>query len=145
LQFQVTTFAELAKVRLPKNGVYMAKTNTNPDFLNGVPELAVLRVLADGPAHGYAIVQGITKRTEGRLEFGEGSIYPVLHKLEQEGLLKGRRENTNGRERIVYSLSRRGSKKLGESTARWRELVQSIQILLEGEEHGPSPVVPTAS
>ncbi len=123
----------------------MAKTNTNPDFLNGVPELAVLRVLADGPAHGYAIVQGITERTGGNLEFGEGSIYPVLHKLEQEGLLKSRREVASGRARIVYSLSRRGSKKLGESTARWREVVQSIQTLLEGEEYGPSPVVPAAS
>lgn len=123
----------------------MAKTSTNPDFLNGVPELAVLRVLADGPAHGYAIVQGITKRTRGKLEFGEGSIYPVLHKLEQEGLLKVRREVASGRERIVYSLSRRGSKKLSESTARWHNIVLSIQTLLEGVEHGPTPMVPTAS
>jgi PadR family transcriptional regulator PadR len=128
-----------------KEGVFMIKTNTNPDFLNGVPELAVLRVLADGPAHGYAIVQGIARRTGYKLEFGEGSVYPVLHKLEQEGLLKSRREVARGRERIVYSLSKRGSKKLGESTARWREIAQLIQALLEGGEHGPSPVVPAAS
>jgi len=71
----------------------MAKGSTNADFLNGVPELAVLRVLADGPQHGYAIVQCINKRTGGTLRFGQGSIYPALHKLEQQGLLTTRRES----------------------------------------------------
>lgn len=123
----------------------MAKGGTNPDFLNGVPELAVLRVLADGPLHGYAIVQCIAKRTGGALQFGEGSIYPVLHKLEQEGLLLTKREVNGGRERIVYRLSKRGSKQLEASSARWQSVVQSIQALMEGADNGRTPVVPAAS
>ena len=123
----------------------MAKGGTNPDFLNGVPELAVLRVLSDGPLHGYAVVQSIAKRTDGTLQFGEGSIYPILHKLEQEGLLTTRREIVSGRERIVYRLSKRGSKQLQESAARWHNLVQSIQALMEGGNDGQTRVVPAAS
>ncbi|MBX3419030.1 MAG: helix-turn-helix transcriptional regulator [Pirellulaceae bacterium] len=123
----------------------MAKGNTNPDFLNGVPELAVLRVLFDGPQHGYAIVQSISKRTGGTLQFGEGSIYPILHKLEQQGLLMTRREVAGGRERIVYRLSKRGSKQLEESCHRWQNVVQSVQALIEGGDNGLSPVVPAAS
>jgi PadR family transcriptional regulator, regulatory protein PadR len=123
----------------------MARGNTNPDFLNGVPELAVLRVLFDGPQHGYAIVQCISKRTGGTLQFGEGSIYPILHKLEQQGLLVTRREVAGGRERIVYRLSKRGSKQLEESCNRWQNVVQSIKALIEGGDNGMSPVVPAAS
>jgi hypothetical protein len=71
---------------------FYGQNQYEPRFSEWVPELAVLRVLADGPAHGYVIVQGVARRTGCELEFGEGSIYPVLHKLEQEGLLKSRRE-----------------------------------------------------
>jgi PadR family transcriptional regulator PadR len=123
----------------------MARGSTNPDFLNGVPELAVLRVLSDGPQHGYAIVQSIIQRSGGRLQFGEGSIYPVLHKLEQQGLLSSKREITDGRQRIVYRLTKRGSKQLSESCTRWLAVAQSIQALIEGGDCGQSLLVPTAS
>ena len=123
----------------------MAKSVSNPDYLNGVPELAILRVLLDGPQHGYAIVQSIATRTGGTLQFGEGSIYPILHKLEQEGLLLTRRETNRGRERIVYRLSKRGIKQLEESRTRWLSVANSIQTLLEGGDCGRSPVVPAAT
>ncbi len=66
-------------------GGIMAKGVTNPDYLNGVPELAVLRVLMDGPQHGYAIVQSIAQRTCGTLQFGEGSIYPSCTSSNRKG------------------------------------------------------------
>ncbi len=123
----------------------MARGVTNPDYLNGVPELAVLRVLLDGPQHGYAIVQSISQRTGGCLQFGEGSIYPILHKLEQQGLLLTRREMMRGRERIIYRLSKRGCKQFEESRSRWMEVAKSIQALLEGGDYGQSPMVPAAT
>jgi PadR family transcriptional regulator PadR len=123
----------------------MPRGKTNPDFLNGVPELAVLRILHDGPLHGYAIVQSIAQRTGGSLEFGEGSIYPVLHKLEQEGLLISRREAVRGRERVVYRLSKHGGKQLEKNVARWQGVVQSVQALFEGGENGLSPVATATS
>ncbi|MFO1065128.1 MAG: helix-turn-helix transcriptional regulator [Pirellulales bacterium] len=123
----------------------MARGTSNPDFLNGVPELAVLRVLQDGPRHGYAIVQAITERTGGSLQFGEGSIYPVLHRLEQQDFVKTKREAVGGRERIIYRLSKSGSRQLADCSARWRNVAESIQALLEGGDNGLSPVVSPAS
>ena len=63
----------------------MAKRATNPAFLNGVPELLILRLLAARPMYGYELVQGIRRATDGSLEFGEGCIYPILHRLESQG------------------------------------------------------------
>src|SRR5437868_2804543 len=56
--------------------------NSNPDFLNGVPELLVLRLLARRPMYGYQLVRAIEQSSGQVLEFGEGCIYPVLHRLE---------------------------------------------------------------
>ena len=123
----------------------MAKGTSNPDFLNGVPELMVLRVLRDESLHGYAIVQQIAQRTGGKIEFGEGSIYPVLYRLEQDGLLTSRKEEVRGRLRILYRLSSKGLKQLESRTARWQEVVCAIQTFFEGGENGFSPVATTAS
>lgn len=123
----------------------MVKGTSNPDFLNGVPELMVLRVLRDESLHGYAIVQQIAQRTGGKIEFGEGSIYPVLYRLEQDGLLTCRKEEVRGRQRILYRLSSKGLKQLESRTARWQEVVCAIQTFFEGGENGFSPVATTAS
>lgn len=123
----------------------MVKGTSNPDFLNGVPELMVLRVLRDESLHGYAIVQQIAQRTGGKIEFGEGSIYPVLYRLEQDGLLTSRKEEVRGRQRILYRLSSKGLKQLESRTARWQEVVCAIQTFFEGGENGFSPVATTAS
>jgi PadR family transcriptional regulator PadR len=123
----------------------MAKGTSNPDFLNGVPELMVLRVLQDESLHGYAIVQKISQRTGGKIEFGEGSIYPVLYRLEQEGLLTSRKEEVRGRQRVIYRLSSKGGKQLESRVARWQEIVCAIQTFFEGGENGLSPVATTAS
>lgn len=123
----------------------MAKGTSNPDFLNGVPELMVLRVLRDESLHGYAIVQKISQRTGGKIEFGEGSIYPVLYRLEQEGLLNSRKEEVRGRQRVIYRLSSKGLKQLESRVARWQEIVGAIQTFFEGGENGLSPVATSAS
>lgn len=123
----------------------MAKGTSNPDFLNGVPELMVLRVLRDEPLHGYAIVQQISARTGGKIEFGEGSIYPVLYRLEHEGLLNSRKEEVRGRQRVIYRLSSKGAKQLEARTARWQEIVTAIQSFFEGGENGHPTVATTAS
>ena len=59
----------------------MTTKRTNPDFLNGVPELLILSLLARRPMYGYELVQAIRQSTQGTLEFGEGCVYPVLHRL----------------------------------------------------------------
>lgn len=108
---------------------------TNPDFLNGIPELLVLQLLDRQPMHGYDLVQSIRAASGSKLEFGEGCIYPVLHKLEQQRLLASKRELVGGRSRIVYRVTKRGQKKLAASLSTWKEVVDAVNIVL-GATHG---------
>jgi PadR family transcriptional regulator len=105
---------------------------TNPDFLNGVPELLLLQLLARQPMYGYELVQAIQRTSAGRLDFGEGCIYPILHRLERESLLASRREDVGGRERIVYRLTAKGQRRLTESAALWRQIADAIGLVLQG-------------
>ncbi len=114
----------------------MPRRRTNPDFLNGVPELLILKLLSRQPMHGYELVQSIASSTDGELEFGEGCIYPLLHRLEREGALTSRRENVGGRSRVVYRVSATGRKRLQSSVARWQNVVDVVRIVLQGGTHG---------
>src|SRR4051794_492333 len=104
----------------------MAMKKTNPDFLNGVPELLILRLLDRSPMHGYDLVQAITVSSGGKLQFGEGCIYPILHRLEAQSDLASRRELVGGRSRIVYRLTQRGRRRLADSTHAWHEVVAGV-------------------
>src|SRR4051812_50101409 len=88
----------------------MAK-QTNPDFLNGVPELVALEILSRRPMYGYELVKAIERSSGDVLEFGEGCIYPILHRLEKDGHLSSRRELVGGRSRVVYRITARGRKR----------------------------------
>lgn len=114
----------------------MTAKRTNPDFLNGVPELLVLSLLVRRPMYGYELVQAIRRSTDGTLEFGEGCIYPILHRLEADGLLVGKRELVGGRSRVVYRATSKGSKRLAGSTAGWRKIVAAVEQALQGGDHG---------
>ena len=114
----------------------MAAKRSNPDFLNGVPELVMLRLLAARPMYGYELVQAIRQATDRALEFGEGCIYPVLHRLEKEGMLSGRREKVGGRSRVVYRVTQAGLKRLAGSAAQWRQVVEAVARVLQGGRDG---------
>lgn len=113
----------------------MIKKRTNPDFLNGVPELVILRLLTVQPMYGYEIVQGIRNATGQTLDFGEGCVYPILHRLEAGRLLTSRREVVNGRSRVVYRVTDKGRKKLEESVSTWRQVVEAVNLVLQGGFH----------
>src|ERR1700683_957018 len=108
----------------------MAERATNPNFMNGVPELLILRLLADEEMYGYEIVQAIRSRTEAVIVVGEGVVYPVLHALERTGALKSRRKTVAGRSRIYYSLTKAGSRKLAGLAAQWMSLAGAIRKTL---------------
>ncbi len=97
----------------------MALRKTNPPFLNGVPEMLLLELLSRRPMYGYELVQAIKVATGGGLEFGEGCVYPILHRLETQGVLAAAREG--GRTRACRLPSDSGRKeaagRLGEYVA----------------------------
>jgi len=114
----------------------MNRRRTNPAFLNGVPELLILGLLARKPMHGYELVQTIAAFSAGRLEFGEGCIYPLLHRLELDGALTSQREQVDGRHRVVYRVSRKGKLRMVKTAERWHEVVESVQLVLQGGGNG---------
>ena len=107
---------------------------TNPSFLNGVPELLVLRLLARREMYGYEIVKAIELETKQIFSFGEGCIYPYLHYLEKEKLVSCRRREVEGRSRNYYQLTRRGEKRLEELTVEWNRVATGVSLLM-GTQH----------
>jgi len=103
-------------------------------MLKGHLDMIVLAALAAGPAHGYAVIEEIRRRSGGAFDLPEGTIYPVLHRLEHAGLLAGRWVTADsGRHRRVYAITRRGKRELGERRAVWEQFADAI-----GGLFGPS-------
>jgi|SRR5690242_3559363 PadR family transcriptional regulator len=113
----------------------MATRETNPNFMNGVPELLILKLLQNEEMYGYEIVQAIRSRTDAVIAVGEGVVYPVLHGLEHAGALRSRRKIVNGRSRIYYSVTQAGSRRLAELSGDWNEMATAIQKILIGGRH----------
>lgn len=103
----------------------------NPSFLNGVPELLVLRLLANREMYGYEIVEEIRVRSGEAFSFGEGCIYPYLHYLEGEKQVSAQRREVEGRSRNYYKLTARGRKRLDELAAEWRRVAAGVSQIME--------------
>ncbi|HEY6447288.1 MAG TPA: PadR family transcriptional regulator [Acidobacteriaceae bacterium] len=116
----------------------MASRTTNPNFMNGVPELLILHLLEEREMYGYEIVQAIRDRSREAIAVGEGVVYPVLHALESDGALKSRRKTVQGRSRIYYSVTRAGSRRLADLAENWTSLTSAIHGLLAGGKHALS-------
>jgi PadR family transcriptional regulator, regulatory protein PadR len=107
------------------------------EMLKGHLDMIVLATLAPGPAHGYAVIEEIKRRSGGAFDLPEGTIYPVLHRLEQGGLLAGRWVRADsGRRRRVYELTRRGERALAERRAVWEQFSDAIGSLFTGSRPG---------
>jgi PadR family transcriptional regulator, regulatory protein PadR len=111
-----------------------AMKKTNPSFLNGIPELLVLRLLSAREMYGYQIVEEIRIQTGEALSFGEGCIYPYLHYLEAEKQVSSQRREVDGRSRNYYKLTPRGRKRLEELTSEWKRVTTGVSLLL-GVQH----------
>jgi len=113
----------------------MALRETNPNFMNVVPELLILGLLGAQERHGYEIVQSIRERTAALIVLGEGVVSPVSHGLEGDGALKSRRKTVNGRSRIYYSVTPRGARRLADLSQNWTNLTTAIQNILIGGQN----------
>ena len=101
-------------------------------MLKGHLDMIVLAALAAGPAHGYAVIEQIRRRSGRAFDLPEGTVYPALHRLEQAGLLASRWVTAeSGRRRRVYALTRRGERALAERRAVWRQFSDAIRGVLK--------------
>ncbi|HKD46573.1 MAG TPA: PadR family transcriptional regulator [Rhizomicrobium sp.] len=104
---------------------------TNPPFMSGVPELLILSLLkAREEMYGYEIVAAIGTATGGTVSLKEGVVYPLLHALEAEGLLKTQRRPASGRIRVYYALTSKGIRRLFDLSDEWRRLGGAVERAL---------------
>lgn len=102
------------------------------DLVQGTLDLLLMRVIALEPMHGWAIAQRIRQMSNGELRVGQGSLYPALHKLEQNGWIDARwGESENNRRAKYYALTRAGRKALEKETAAWERLSMAISLVLK--------------
>jgi PadR family transcriptional regulator, regulatory protein PadR len=106
------------------------------EMLKGHLDMIVLAAVAGGPAHGYAIIQEIHRRTGGAFSLPEGTVYPALHRLEQAGLLDSSWITADsGRQRRVYSITRSGTRALADQRSVWQRFASAIDGLLGEPGH----------
>ncbi len=101
------------------------------DLVQGTLDLLILRVIALEPMHGWAIAQRIRQMSNDELRVGQGSLYPALHKLEQQGWIEAQwGESENNRRAKFYSLTRAGRKALEKESAQWERLSAAISLVV---------------
>ena len=108
------------------------------EMLKGHLDMVVLAALEAGPAHGYAIGDRIRRRGKDGFALAEGTLYPVLHRLEEMRLLKSRWATSPvGRRRRVYALTARGKSALADRRRIWTRFIDLIDSLIEAPHSWP--------
>lgn len=101
------------------------------DLLQGTLDLLILKTLATGPQHGWAISKRIQQVSADVLQVTQGSLYPALHRLEHQGWLKAQWESTEGgRDRKVYTLTAAGRRQLARELKSWERLSGAIALVV---------------
>jgi len=102
------------------------------DLIQGTLDLLILRTVSLEPMHGWAIAKRIRQVSRDVLQVTQGSLYPALHRLEQQGWLKGTWEETGtGRQAKVYSLTAAGRRQLARELESWDRLSSAIRVVLQ--------------
>ena len=110
-------------------------TEQKSEFLKGTLDMLILKVVALGPIHGYAIAQRIQQISRDFFLLQQGSLYPALHRLEDRGWLKADWKSTDtGREAKFYALTPKGRKKLEAEVRNWEQLTNAVALILRTAE-----------
>ena len=105
------------------------------DLPQGTLDILILKIVALGPVHGYAIAQRLQQVSRDVVQVPQGSLYPALYRLENRGWLKAEWKKTDGgREAKFYSLTKAGGRQLEAETAGWNRLCDAIALVMKHAE-----------
>src|SRR4030095_178555 len=105
------------------------------DLLQGTLDMLILKVVALGPTHGYAIAQRLQQMSRDVLQVQQGSLYPALHSLEKRGWLRAEwAASETGRDARFYTLTREGRRQLEDQRANWVRLSTAVTTVLNTGE-----------
>ena len=115
------------------------KTENRFDLPQGTLDLLIMRVVALGPIHGYAIAQRMQQMSREVLQVQQGSLYPALHRLEYRKILTASwKPSETGREAKFYELTAKGRAHLKTETENWKRLTDVVGLILKGTLEGIS-------
>ena len=101
------------------------------EFLKGTLDMLILKIVALGPIHGYAISQRIQQISKDFFQVPQGSLYPALHRLEDRGWLQAEwKESGTGRDAKFYMLTKKGRKQLQAELVNWEKLSGAVALIL---------------
>jgi PadR family transcriptional regulator len=110
-------------------------TDQKSEFLKGTLDMLILKVVALGPIHGYAISQRIQQISNDFFQVQQGSLYPALHRLEDRGWLAAQwRATDTGREAKFYTVTRKGRKQLETEVRNWEQISEAVALILRTAE-----------
>jgi PadR family transcriptional regulator PadR len=113
----------------------MMATEPKSELLRGTLDMLVLKIVALGPNHGYAIAQRLRQISKEFFTVHQGSLYPALHRLEDRGWLHAEwRDTDTGREAKFYSLTQKGRKQLENEVLGWQQLSNAVALILKSAE-----------
>jgi PadR family transcriptional regulator PadR len=105
------------------------------ELLRGTLDMLVLKVVALGPSHGYAIAQRLQQISKDFFQVHQGSLYPALHRLEDRGWLQAEwKASETGREAKFYALTKKGRKQLDAEVLNWGKLSEAVALVLRTAE-----------
>jgi PadR family transcriptional regulator, regulatory protein PadR len=114
-----------------------ARQSPDRELKRGVLEMVLLRLLLDGPTYGYNLVSEIAERSEGELEVKEGTLYPLLYRLEEQGLVRAEWETPErGTPRKVYRITATGRRTFEDRAEQWRRFARRVDALIGQGEGG---------
>ncbi|MGC9522049.1 MAG: PadR family transcriptional regulator [Anaerolineae bacterium] len=99
--------------------------------VKGSLRLLILDALSRGASYGYQIAKEIKAKSDGVLDFQEGTLYPTLHKLEKDGLIEAYSAEVDGRQRRYYRLTEAGERALSRERQEWSTYVKAVNTVLE--------------
>lgn len=108
---------------------------TKSDLLQGTLDMLILKTLVFGPMHGWGIAQRIEQVSAGVLAVNQGSLYPALYRLEEQGWIAAEwGSSENNRQAKFYRLTRAGRRRLAEETANWERVAGAINLIMGTQE-----------
>src|SRR5246127_4819167 len=114
----------------------MMRSMSKPsDLIQGTLDLLILKTIALGPMHGWAIAKRIQQVSKEVLHVTQGALYPALHRLEQQGWVRGAwRESESGREAKFYSLTKAGRFQLEKELEQWQRLSNAVVLVINAAQ-----------
>lgn len=109
---------------------YLYSLGMRSERVKGHLDLVLLGMLAERPDHGYAVISALRERSGGVIDLQEGSVYPALHRLEDQGLLASDWEPVGGRRRRIYHLTAQGTEALAGERGEWERLADAIDSIV---------------